>query len=198
MRDLARLTSHSNWANERRTFSVRHRGEVTFRPTIGQRQAAIHLINRSAGEPTWHTGDSGQGLTHGVIGSLLIPRLILSGKADWEEFYSPGRKTGSAVKNFIAENIAALKSFAEYVAPGELSSVDELKPGQGAIIREGMSKIAAYRNETGRLHRRSAVCSHLGCHIHWNSFEKCWDCPCHGSQFSIDGAVLNAPSAGGN
>jgi glycine/D-amino acid oxidase-like deaminating enzyme/nitrite reductase/ring-hydroxylating ferredoxin subunit len=141
-----------------------------------------------------HTGDSGQGLTHGVIGSRLISRLILSGKADWEEFYSPGRKTVSAVKNFIAENIAAVKSFAEYVAPGELSSVDELKPGQGAIIREGMSKIAAYRDETGRLHRRSAVCSHLGCHLHWNSFEKCWDCPCHGSQFSIDGAVLNAPA----
>jgi glycine/D-amino acid oxidase-like deaminating enzyme/nitrite reductase/ring-hydroxylating ferredoxin subunit len=141
-----------------------------------------------------HTGDSGQGLTHGVIGSLLIPRLILSGKGDWEEFYAPGRKTVSAVKNFIAENIAAVKSFADYVAPGELSSVDELKPGQGAIIREGLSKIAAYRDETGRLHRRSAVCTHLGCHIHWNSFEKCWDCPCHGSQFSIDGAVLNAPA----
>jgi Rieske Fe-S protein len=141
-----------------------------------------------------HTGDSGQGLTHGVIGSLLISRLILSGKADWEEFYSPGRKTVSAVKNFIAENIAAVKSFAEYVAPGELSSVDELKPGQGAIIRERFGKIAAYRDETGKLHRRSAVCTHLGCHIHWNSLEKCWDCPCHGSQFSTDGAVLNAPA----
>jgi glycine/D-amino acid oxidase-like deaminating enzyme/nitrite reductase/ring-hydroxylating ferredoxin subunit len=141
-----------------------------------------------------HTGDSGQGLTHGVIGSLLISRLILTGKADWEEFYAPGRKTVSAVKNFITENIAAIKSFAEYVAPGELCSVDELKPGQGAIVREGLSKIAAYRDEDGMLHRRSAVCSHLGCHIHWNSFETCWDCPCHGSQFSVDGAVLNAPA----
>jgi glycine/D-amino acid oxidase-like deaminating enzyme/nitrite reductase/ring-hydroxylating ferredoxin subunit len=141
-----------------------------------------------------HTGDSGQGLTHGVIGSLLISRLILSGKADWEAFYSPGRKTVSAVKNFITENIAAVKSFAEYVAPGELSSVDELETGQGAIIREGISKIAAYRDGTGKLHRRSAVCTHLGCHLHWNSFEKCWDCPCHGSQFSINGAVLNAPA----
>jgi two-component sensor histidine kinase/putative methionine-R-sulfoxide reductase with GAF domain len=38
-----------------------------------------------------HTGDSGQGLTHGVLGSLLISRLIASGNADWEEFYAPAR-----------------------------------------------------------------------------------------------------------
>jgi glycine/D-amino acid oxidase-like deaminating enzyme/nitrite reductase/ring-hydroxylating ferredoxin subunit len=141
-----------------------------------------------------HTGDSGQGLTHGVLGSLLISRLIVSGKADWEDFYSPARKPISAIKNFVATNIGAFRNFAEYVAPGELGSVDELKPGQGAIIREGLSKVAAYRDENGALHRRSAVCTHLGCHIHWNSFEKCWDCPCHGSQFDVDGAVLNAPA----
>jgi Rieske Fe-S protein len=123
-----------------------------------------------------HTGASGQGITHGVVGSLLISRLIQSGKADWEEFYAPSRKTLSAAKNFFAENITAVKSFAEYVAPGELASVDELKPGQGAIIREGLSKIAAYRDGKGKLQRRSAVCTHLGCHLHWNSFETCWDC----------------------
>src|SRR4051812_11985571 len=27
-----------------------------------------------------------------------------------------------------------------------------------------------------------------------NSFERCWDCPCHGSQFGIDGDVLNGPA----
>jgi Rieske Fe-S protein len=57
-----------------------------------------------------------------------------------------------------------------------------------------MKKVAAYRDENGRIHARSAVCTHLGCHLHWNSFERCWDCPCHGSQFSVDGAVLNGPA----
>jgi Rieske Fe-S protein len=30
--------------------------------------------------------------------------------------------------------------------------------------------------------------------LHWNSFETCWGCPCHGSQFAVDGAALNAPA----
>jgi glycine/D-amino acid oxidase-like deaminating enzyme/nitrite reductase/ring-hydroxylating ferredoxin subunit len=141
-----------------------------------------------------HTGDSGQGLTHGVLGSLLISRLIRSGKADWEEFYAPGRKTASALTNFITENITAVKNLAQYAAPGEIDSVDALKPGQGAVVREGLSQVAAYRDPQGRLYRRSAVCTHLGCHLHWNSLETCWDCPCHGSQFAPDGAVQNGPA----
>jgi glycine/D-amino acid oxidase-like deaminating enzyme/nitrite reductase/ring-hydroxylating ferredoxin subunit len=141
-----------------------------------------------------HTGDSGQGLTHGVIGSLLISRLITSDKADWEEFYAPGRKTASAIGNFVSENLTAVKNLAEYVTAGEIDSVDELKPGQGAVVREGLSKIAAYRDPQGRLYRRSAVCTHLGCHLRWNSLETCWDCPCHGSQFAPDGSVQNGPA----
>ena len=95
------------------------------------------------------------------------------------------------------ENSTALKNLAEYVTPGEIGSTDELKPGQGAIIREGVKKIAAYRDAKGAVHQHSAACTHLGCHLHWNSFEHCWDCPCHGSIFGPDGRVLNAPAISG-
>jgi Rieske Fe-S protein len=64
------------------------------------------------------------------------------------------------------------------------ATYDELKPGQGAIVRKGLRKATAYRDEKGKLFLRSAACSHLGCHLHWNSFERCWDCPCRGSQFA--------------
>jgi Rieske Fe-S protein len=89
-----------------------------------------------------------------------------------------------------------VKNFAEYLAPGELADVGELQAGHGAIIRHGMSKIAAYRDPSGALYARSAACTHTGCHLHWNSFETCWDCPCHGSHFSVDGTPLNAPAIG--
>jgi glycine/D-amino acid oxidase-like deaminating enzyme/nitrite reductase/ring-hydroxylating ferredoxin subunit len=141
-----------------------------------------------------HTGDSGQGLTHGVLGSLLLSRLITGEPAPWADFYDPSRVAASAAKNFIVENITAVKNFAEYVARGELKSIDELKLGRGAIIREGLRKIAAYRDHAGRVHRLSAACTHLGCHLHWNSLEQCWDCPCHGSHFAIDGTPLNGPA----
>jgi glycine/D-amino acid oxidase-like deaminating enzyme/nitrite reductase/ring-hydroxylating ferredoxin subunit len=141
-----------------------------------------------------HTGDSGQGLTHGVAGSLLLSQLIAGETCPWVEFYDPSRITLSAAKTFIAENITAVKNFAEYIAPGELKSVDELKPGKGAIVREGLRKIAAFRDDKGQVHRVSAACTHVGCHLHWNSFERCWDCPCHGSHFAVDGTALNGPA----
>jgi Rieske Fe-S protein len=141
-----------------------------------------------------HTGDSGQGMTHGVAGALINSALIRGEVARWAEVYEPSRKTLSGIGNFLRENLTTVKNFAEYLAPGELSSVNDLKPGHGAIIRQGISKIAAYRDETGTLHARSAACTHMGCHLHWNSFETCWDCPCHGSHFAVDGSVLNAPA----
>jgi glycine/D-amino acid oxidase-like deaminating enzyme/nitrite reductase/ring-hydroxylating ferredoxin subunit len=141
-----------------------------------------------------HTGDSGQGITHGVVGSLLNSALILGEEVKWAEVYDPARKTPMAVGNFLKENVTAVKSFAEYLAPGELKSLDDLQADQGAIIRQGLSKVAAYRDKAGTLYLRSAACTHIGCHLHWNSFETCWDCPCHGSQFAVDGTALNAPA----
>lgn len=140
------------------------------------------------------TGDSGQGMTHGMVAGLLIADLIVRGQSPWSELYDPARKTGSAIGNFLSENVTALKNFAEYIAPGELSSFEALEPGHGAIIRHGLKKVAAYRDEAGKLHTRSAACTHAGCHIHWNSLEGCWDCPCHGSHFAGDGTPLNAPA----
>jgi glycine/D-amino acid oxidase-like deaminating enzyme/nitrite reductase/ring-hydroxylating ferredoxin subunit len=141
-----------------------------------------------------HTGDSGQGITHGVVASLIISSAILKGSALWQELYAPDRKTIKAIGTFISENLTAVKNFAEYVAPGEVSSFEDVKPGQGAIVRHGLKKVAAYRDEQGELHTRSAACTHLGCHLHWNSFERCWDCPCHGSHFGVDGEILNGPA----
>ena len=153
-------------------------------------------IGRNAGDKHTFivTGDSGQGITHGAMSGILLSDLIQTRSNPWAEVYEPSRIVLSATKNFVSENVTALKSFAEYIAPGEVTSFDELKPGEGAIVRDGLTKVAAYRDLDGVLHKRSAVCTHLGCHIHWNSTETCWDCPCHGSQFGIDGEVLHGPA----
>jgi glycine/D-amino acid oxidase-like deaminating enzyme/nitrite reductase/ring-hydroxylating ferredoxin subunit len=139
-------------------------------------------------------GDSGQGLTHGVMGAMLNAGLIVDGKSPWTECYAPDRVPLRAAKNFVTENATAMKNLAEYVLPGEIGSIDALKPGQGAILRKGLKKIAAYRDREGHVTLRSATCTHVGCHLHWNSFEQVWDCPCHGSIFDTDGNPLNAPA----
>jgi hypothetical protein len=140
------------------------------------------------------TGDSGQGITHGALAGLIIKDLILTGASRWAEAYDPARSPLDAMGEYLSENLTTPKNFAEYVTPGEIGSWDQLKPGEGAIVRSGLSKVAAFRDDDGTLFLRSAVCSHLGCLVHWNAFERCWDCPCHGSQFAPDGEALNGPA----
>ena len=78
---------------------------------------------------------------------------------------------------------------------GEVGSAQEIAAGEGAIVRDGIHKLAVYRDEQGGLHALSATCTHLGCIVHWNAAERSWDCPCHGSRFSTDGEVLHGPAA---
>jgi Rieske Fe-S protein len=60
---------------------------------------------------------------------------------------------------------------------------------------DGLRKVAVYRDQSGQMHERSAIRTHLGCIVGWNSIEKTWDCPCHGSRFDKYGKVLNGPAA---
>jgi Rieske Fe-S protein len=101
--------------------------------------------------------------------------------------------TGAATCDLVVVG-SLVANFAEYATPAEVSSADEIKPGEGAILRRGLKKIAAFRDDEVKLIERSVVCTHLGCIVHWNGLERCWDCPCHGSQFATDGSVLNGPA----
>ncbi len=156
----------------------------------------VGFLGRNAGDEHRYliTGDSGQGLTNGVIGSLLIAQQMIDGRSAWTQVFDPARNVATNIRDFVAENLTALKSFAEYLTAGEIQSVGELRPGEGAVFRSGLKKIAACRDAQGALHLHSATCTHMGCIVHWNSLEQCWDCPCHGSQFAPDGKVLNGPA----
>jgi glycine/D-amino acid oxidase-like deaminating enzyme/nitrite reductase/ring-hydroxylating ferredoxin subunit len=141
------------------------------------------------------TGDSGNGMTHGTIVGMLITDLIMGRKNDWEKLYDPARKSVKAAPDFIKENTNFVGHMVkDWVKPSEVDSVDAIRPGEGAVLRKGASKIAVYRDEQGELHERSAICSHLGCIVQWNGSEKSWDCPCHGSRFDCEGRILNGPA----
>lgn len=140
------------------------------------------------------SGDSGQGMTNGMVAGLLIADLMTIGGNSWEAVYLPERKISKNITTFISENITPLKNFAEYLGADALASVERLRLGEGRLVRSGLKKIAASRDRHGELHLLSASCTHLGCVVHWNSLEQCWDCPCHGSQFAPDGTALNGPA----
>jgi glycine/D-amino acid oxidase-like deaminating enzyme/nitrite reductase/ring-hydroxylating ferredoxin subunit len=138
------------------------------------------------------TGDSGMGMTHGTIAGLLLCDLILGRDNPWAGLYDPSRVRIGAAGEFAQENINAAAQYIDWLARGE--SVKNIPPGCGAVVRDGLTKIAVYRDPDGGLHARSAVCPHLSCIVHWNPGEQSWDCPCHGSRFDPYGKVLNGPA----
>jgi len=140
------------------------------------------------------TGDSGEGMTTGALAGMLLCDLVLERRNDWAETYAPGRVTLRAAGQYLRENSTVATDLAQHLTGGEVSSVHHLARGEGAVLRRGARKVAAYRDDDGHLHLRSATCTHANCVVQWNAFETCWDCPCHGSQFSIDGEVLNGPA----
>ncbi len=141
------------------------------------------------------TGDSGNGMTHGTIAGMLITDLIQGRANPWTELYNPARKTLKAAHTYVKENgNAAGHMLKDWLKPSEARSVEDIRPGEGAVLRRGLSKVAVYRDEKGALHECSAVCPHLGGVVQWNSGEKSWDCPLHGSRFDCEGRVLNGPA----
>ncbi len=140
------------------------------------------------------TGDSGMGMTHGTIAGILITDLILGRPNPWKDLYDPGRITLRASGEYAKEALNMAAQFADYLTPGDVASAEQIAKDSGAVIRRGTSKVAIYRDATGEVHERSAICPHLGCIVAWNPAEKTWDCPCHGSRFDKFGSVINGPA----
>jgi glycine/D-amino acid oxidase-like deaminating enzyme/nitrite reductase/ring-hydroxylating ferredoxin subunit len=147
----------------------------------------------TAGEEVFvATGDSGMGLTHGSLAGILIRDLILGRANPWAKVFDPSRKTLD--RDFITENANTVARYADWITGGDVKSADQIAPGEGAVLREGLSKVAAYRDAAGQVHKCSAACTHLQCVVRWNGVEKSWDCPCHGSRFDPLGKVLMGPA----
>ena len=192
-----RLLRLESWTRERfaiQSVEFRWSGQV-MEPVDG-----LGYIGRNPGDKAHvfvATGDSGHGMTHGTIAGMLITDLITGQANPWTELYDPARKSLRAAGDYVKENVNVARQYSDHLTPGEVGSEEDIAPGRAGVVRSGLKKIAVYRDERGALHRRSAVCPHLGCVVHWNSLARSWDCPCHGSRFGVDGHVMNGPAMGG-
>lgn len=140
-----------------------------------------------------HTGASGNGLTYGSIAGMLIPDLIEHNQSPWQDIYNPSRKTLKAWPRFLKESGNTMTQYLDWLKP-KIKNLDDLSPHEGVVRRQGTSFEAIYQDVDHKLHRMSAVCPHLGGIVRWNSLEKTWDCPCHGSRFDAHGEVINGPA----
>jgi glycine/D-amino acid oxidase-like deaminating enzyme/nitrite reductase/ring-hydroxylating ferredoxin subunit len=140
------------------------------------------------------TGDSGHGMTHGALGAMLLTDLILGRDNPWSRLYDPKRVSLRAAPDLARENLNVAAQYSAWVLPGDVPEEDDVPAGEGRVVRRGTRLVAVYRDADGKVHERSAACTHLKCIVNWNALEKSWDCPCHGSRFDPMGAVLNGPA----
>ena len=109
------------------------------------------------------TGDSGMGMTHGTIAGMLLTDLILGRPNPWTELYDPSRLPVRATGEYVSEGANMARQYADWLTGGDVKSVDEIKSGQGAVVRRGLTKVAVYpRRARARCTHYSAVCPHLG------------------------------------
>lgn len=143
------------------------------------------------------SGFGGWGMTNGVMAGHLLAALITDTEVPpWAGIYSPTRV------HPLAEGPSVIKAGAQFAwhlvadrvaIPGE-HAVADIPPGQGAVVRLDGQHRAVFRDEHDVLHAVSATCTHMGCTVAFNDAERTWDCPCHGSRFTVDGAVLEGPA----
>ncbi|NLM57539.1 MAG: FAD-dependent oxidoreductase [Clostridium sp.] len=140
------------------------------------------------------TGYGKWGMTNSMASAMILRDLIVDGKSPWQDVYNPSRKTiAASAKNFVVENI----NVAEKLIEGKIAPLPDdidVKTGEGKNIKIDGQRVGVYRDEQGTLHVVDTTCTHMGCELKWNSAEKSWDCPCHGSRFSYKGDIIEGPA----
>lgn len=183
--------AHLHW----KVDSIEHRWSAQdYSPDDGVPYVGrVHLRSRRVYVAT---GLKKWGITGGTAAAMLIRDAILGRENPWAKLFSSTRVRPLAEgPKFVLENAqAGLHFFGDRVRQRGTRPIGDLSPGEGDIVSAGGRKVAGYRDEDGQLHAVSTRCTHLYCQVRWNSAERTWDCPCHGSRFTPDGAVLNGPA----
>ena len=141
------------------------------------------------------TGFNAWGISTGTAAAMLLADLVSDKDNPWLDLFDARRiKPVAGAREFVKGNAEV----ASHLVGGWLSKkpdrFDDLAAGEAAILKIEGETIAGYRDDDGRLHAVSAVCTHMGCLVGWNENDRSWDCPCHGSRFALDGEVIHGPA----
>ena len=175
------------------------KGKVTHRWSgqVVETNDGLPFIGEIASRQFIATGFSGNGLTYGTLSGMMALDWALGAASPWHELFSPGRtKLKGGTWDYLRENI----DYPYYMLKDRLfggheaGAVESVDNGEGKVLMVDGERLAVSRDDKGHVCAVSAICTHMGCVVHWNQAEKSWDCPCHGSRFSADGSVMAGPA----
>jgi Rieske Fe-S protein len=135
-------------------------------------------------------------MTFGTVGAMMAVDAALGRPNPWSGLFDVGHtRIGEGLWDYVRENA----DYPYYMVRDRFTGPDgrDLRAvgrGEGKIIDLRGTQVAAYRDEAGTLSIMSPACPHLGCHVAWNTAERTWDCPCHGSRFDARGGVISGPA----
>lgn len=145
------------------------------------------------------TGFNGNGMIFGSLSGKILADIITKGSSPYEKLFNPKRvKPVAGFKNFVNETAGVIKHFiGDRITPIRLENLAELKSEEAKIVNYKDRKLAVYKSPDGEIKALNPVCPHAKCFVQWNNAETSWDCPCHGSRFSLEGEVLTGPAFSG-
>jgi glycine/D-amino acid oxidase-like deaminating enzyme/nitrite reductase/ring-hydroxylating ferredoxin subunit len=142
------------------------------------------------------TGFAGNGVTLGSASALVLADIICNGESEYEKLLNPNRvKPMVGLDTFIKEQADVVGAFiGKRLGIEKIEGAADLARGEAKVVKYEGSSVALYKDEAGQLFPVNPTCPHVKCVVAWNTAEKSWDCPCHGSRFSFTGELLTAPA----
>lgn len=167
------------------------------------------------------TGDSGDGLTHGVLAGRLLADEIEGVKNPWADLYSPKRVASilKSLPSMVGHDLQINAQYKRFLQT-DIQDIEDLPRGCGGVLNKvcfaifsllfeptmmltkekkqaTQKPVAVYKDENGNVKQFSALCPHLKGVVCWNHVEKSFDCPVHGSRFSKEGICVSGPAKAG-
>jgi glycine/D-amino acid oxidase-like deaminating enzyme/nitrite reductase/ring-hydroxylating ferredoxin subunit len=157
-------------------------------PVIGAYRPGSKRLWVASGFMKW-------GLATATFGAEILADAIAGRGNEWAATFSPSRVSPRSLHEVAQLGGKFTREMAaDRIRRAEAQSADEVPPGAARVVGSGADRRGVYRDEDGSTHAVSLRCTHMGCLLRFNAAERSWDCPCHGSRFDVDGAVLEGPA----
>lgn len=196
--EAARFAELERWVRQR--FTKATSVDYKWSGQILNSADMISFIGLNQGQSHTYvvTGDTGHGLTQGVLAGKLIADEIQGVQNPWSKLYNPKRLPPvSTLPSMLAHDVQINTQYKRFLQ-SDVDDIEDLASGTGGVLNPTTKKpLAVYKDDKGEVHRFSALCPHLQGVVCWNNAEKSWDCPIHGSRFSKDGVQVMGPAKAG-
>jgi glycine/D-amino acid oxidase-like deaminating enzyme/nitrite reductase/ring-hydroxylating ferredoxin subunit len=157
----------------------------------------VGKVTRTSSNIWTATGFRKWGMTGGTAAAMILADLVAGRDNPWAATFDANRVTPvQSARSFVTENLDVARHFVadRITEPEDAEAAERLGPGEGTVVRIDGTAYAVCRDDDGALYALSPVCRHMGCHVRWNTAERSWDCPCHGSRYTPDGRVIQGPA----